>query len=187
MMIRPRSILRSSLFLLALAITAPPALAQDGGASSSLSSDDVSDREVNAAAHIIVTMQIHRQEMRRRMMERYGNPQEMDSTQRREARRRIREKRQDLFQQTAQEQDLSPQRLTRIMKAARTDSALQTRMQRAVRTLQQEQMSSRPDMQRRDSSAVDSSANARPKRRPAESDSLQSSPNRKARSEGGRS
>lgn len=54
-----------------------------------IGSEDVSRSEVEAAAEIVVAMQMQQQKMRTRMREKYGNPQEMDSTQRRKARQEV--------------------------------------------------------------------------------------------------
>lgn len=137
--------LRIGILAFALACIAPAAFAQGGpggmgGTTETLTSDEVSDQEIDAAAEIIVAMQMQRQEMRREMRKEYGNPQEMDSTQRREARSEIMQKRQALMQEKTEEEDLSAQRLGLIMKSARQDSTLRERVRTAVQKKRQERM-----------------------------------------------
>ncbi len=129
------------LALLVPAAFAPGAVAQGGGAPAPLSSDDVSDEEVESAAEIVVAMQMQQQKMQQEMMQKYGNPQEMDSTQRREAKQEIQRKQQALMQEKTDEHGLGAQRLNMIMTSARQDSTLRERMKTAVEGLRQERMS----------------------------------------------
>ena len=147
MLQRSFSTLRLGLLALAFAFVAPAAFAQvgPGGSSGDISSDDVSDAEIAAAAEIIVALQMQRQEMRTQMRETYGNPQEMDSTQRRQARQELMQKRQALMQQKTEEEDLSAQRLGRLMQSARQDSTLRARIRTAVQETRQARMGSGPD------------------------------------------
>jgi hypothetical protein len=138
MLSRSLSTARTGILALALAFIAPAVFAQGGpgggmgGPTETLSSEDVSEEEVDAAAEIIVAMQMQRQQMRTDMREKYGNPQEMDSTQRREARTEIMQKRQALMEKKTEEEDLSADRLGLIMKSARKDSTLRKRVRTAV-------------------------------------------------------
>jgi hypothetical protein len=147
MTVRVPTSLRLALFALAFALVGLPVHAQGGpggGQAPSLSSSDVSDAEIQAAAEIIVSMQVQRQEMRKKMMEKYGNPQEMDSTQRRKARMEIMKKRQSLMQKKSKEVGMKPQRLGQIMKSARQDSTLRSRVRTAVKQKRQERMGGSP-------------------------------------------
>jgi len=160
MLDRFTSTLRIGLFVLALAFAAPTTFAQSGSeagdnASAVLSSEDVSEKEVGAAAEVIVTMQMHRQEMQMKMRQKYGNPQEMDSTQRREARRRIMKERQTLMQEKTQEENLSAERLGLIMKSARQDSTLRKRLKTTVQEKRRDEMAQRPGTRRGESSPGD--------------------------------
>jgi hypothetical protein len=143
---RALSTLRLGLLVLTLSCIAPAAFAQgSGGSSGGISSEDISDEEIDAAAEIIVAMQMQRQELRTQMREEYGNAQEMDSTQRRTARQELMRERQALMQRKAEEEDLSAQRLGRLMQSARRDSTLRTRIRTAVQEKRQERMESDQD------------------------------------------
>ena len=126
------------LALFAPAVFAPGALAQNGEAQNTLSSSDVSEEEVESAAEIVVAMQMQQQELRKKMMRKYGNPQKMDSTQRRQARVEMMKQRQALMKEKTNEHGLSTQRLGMIMNSARQDSTLRERMKTAVQDLRQE-------------------------------------------------
>lgn len=140
MLQRSFSTLRLGLLVLALSCIAPAAFAQGGGSSGGISSEDVADEEIDAAAEIIVAMQMQRQEMRTQMREEYGNAQEMDSTQRRNARQELMRERQALMQRKAEEEGLSAQRLGRLMQSARRDSTLRARIRTAVQEKRQARM-----------------------------------------------
>lgn len=105
-----------------------------------MSPDEVSEAEIDAAAEIIVAMQMQRQELRTQMREEYGNPQEMDSTQRRSARQELMRRRQALMQEKTEEEDLSARRLGRLMQSARQDSTLRARIRTAVQAKRQAHM-----------------------------------------------
>jgi len=140
--------LRTGLLALVLVLAAPAAFAQTGSAPDRLASEDVPDEEIEAAAEIVVTMQMQQRRMRQEMRQQYGNPQAMDSTQRRQARREIMQEREALMQQKTEEEGLSPQRLNLIMNSARRDSTLRGRMKTAVQELRQEKMRQQPRMPR---------------------------------------
>ena len=140
--------LRTGLLALVLVLAAPAAFAQTESAPDSLASEDVPDAEIEAAAEIVVAMQMQQQRMRQEMRQQYGNPQEMDSTQRRQARMEIRQERQALMQQKTEEESLSPQRLNLIMNSARRDSTLRARMKTAVQEARQEKTGQQPRMPR---------------------------------------
>ena len=143
---RSTSTLRIGFFAMILALfvsaaLAPGAMAQGGGAPAPLSSDDVPDEEIESAAEIVVALQMQQQQMQQEMLQKYGNPQEMDSTQRRKAQREIQSKQQALMQKETNEHDLDAQRLNMIMTSAQQDSTLRERMRTAVEGLRQEKMS----------------------------------------------
>ena len=140
--------LRTGLLALVLVLAVPAASAQTGSAPDSLASEDVPDAEIEAAAEIVVAMQMQQQRMRQEMRQQYGNPQAMDSTQRRQARKELRQERRAMMQQKTEEEGLSPQRLSSIMNSARRDSTLRERMQTAVQEARQEKMGQPPRMPR---------------------------------------
>jgi len=142
MLNRSLSTLHFGLLALALALVAPTAFAQgqSGQSQPTISSQDVSETEIESAAEIVVALQMQRQQMRKQMMQKYGNPQEMDSTQQRNARMEIMQKRQALMQKKTTEEDLSTERLGLIMKSARQDSTLRKRIRTAVQEKRQAQM-----------------------------------------------
>jgi hypothetical protein len=64
----------------------------------------------------------------------------MDSTQRRQARMQMMKQRQALMEKKTKEEDISAQRLQRIMRSTRQDSTLRKRVRSAVRETQRSQM-----------------------------------------------
>jgi len=129
------------------------------GASQMLSSSDVSDEQLQTAARIAMSVQMGMQEdraqMRKDMKQKYGNPQQMDSTQKRKAqkemRRRqleMRKKQMSLMQEEAENEDMDPKTFRQIMRSAQQDSTLQRRLQKAMKAQmkkQQPQMNQSPN------------------------------------------
>ena len=140
--------LHTGLLALILVLAAPAAVAQTGSTTDSLASEDVPDAEIEAAAEIVVAMQMHKRRLAQEMRQRYPSPQAMDSTQRRQARKELRQERRAMMQQKTEEEGLSPQRLSSIMNSARRDSTLRERMQTAVQEARQEKMGRPPRMPR---------------------------------------
>jgi len=129
------------------------------GASQMLSSSDVSGEQLQAAARIAMSVQMGMREdqmqMRREMKEKYGNPQQMDSTQKAEARKemrrrqmKMRKKQMSLMQKEAENAGMDPQTFRQIMRSAQQDSTLQRRLQEAMKAemkKQQPQMNQSPN------------------------------------------
>jgi membrane-associated HD superfamily phosphohydrolase len=145
-MFRSTSSLRIGAFVLAFALCAPFALGQmpQQGNSQSLSSSDISDEEIQKVASIAVSAQMATQEermkMRKEMKQKYGNPQEMDSTQKAQARREMRKRQMAMQKKTmqamrkeAKSEDMDPKRVQRILQSARQDKTLGKRLQKALK------------------------------------------------------
>lgn len=104
-----------------------------------LSSEDVSDEQIQQVAQVFITLQdsvkAMKMEMRRRMKE--NNVQEMDSTERakhmRQMQMEMQKRQMQLMQQAAQDEGLDPKRFRRIMQAVQQDSTLQQRLRAAVK------------------------------------------------------
>lgn len=137
---------RIALVVVAAAVFAPSAFGQmvQPDSSQLLSSSDVTEQQLNKTARILVAIeksaQKDRKKLRQDMQNKYGNPQQMDSTQkakaRNEMRRRqmqMRKKQMKLMQQQAKKEGLNPQLVQRIMQSARQDSTLGVRLQTAVK------------------------------------------------------
>lgn len=124
-----------------------------------LSSSEVSEEQIQKAARIAVAVQMStrqdRMKLQKEMKRKYGNPQEMDSTEmvkaRKEMRRRqmkMRKKQMQRLQKEAKEEGMSPQMFQRIMRSAQQDSTLQQRIQKAMKAQmkkQQPQMNQNPN------------------------------------------
>jgi len=154
-MLRSTSSLRLGVIAFALALVAPLAYGQmpQQGNAQTLSSSDVSDEQVQKVARIAVTAQMstrqERMQMRKEMQKKYGNPQEMDSTQKAQARREMRKrqmamrkKTMQVMQKEAKKEDMQPQRVRRILRSARQDSTLGQRLQQAIKAEAKRQRSS---------------------------------------------
>lgn len=113
------------------------------GASQTLSSSDVSEEQLQTAARIAAAVQMgiqkDRMEMQKDIKEKYGNPQQMDSTQKTQARKEMkrrqmemRKKQMKLVQEEAQNEGMDPKTFRQIMRSARQDSTLMKRLQGAV-------------------------------------------------------
>jgi len=152
-------VLKSSyigLFALALAVTAPAALAQmpQQDTTETLSASDVSQEQIETAARIATTIQssmrAQQMRMRKQMKQKYGNPQEMDSTQKAKARKemqrqqmQMRKKQMKMMQQEAEKEGMSTQMFRRIMRSAQQDSTLKKEIQAAMKAQMKKQ---RPQM-----------------------------------------
>lgn len=147
----PRSL---GVAVLALALCAPAAVAQmpQQPDSSQLSSSDVSDEQVEKAANIAISLQMSgrqmRMEMQKQMREKYGNPQQMDSTQKAQMQKdrqrqmqQMRKEQMKMMKQQAEEEGLEMKMFQRIMRSARQDSTLQERLRTAMKTKMKEQQS----------------------------------------------
>ncbi len=141
------------LFALAFAVSAP-AFGQmpQQPDTTTLSASDVSQEQVKKAARIAAavqsSMRAQQMKMRRQMKEKYGNPQEMDSTQKANARRemkrqqmKMRKQQMKMMQQEAQKENMEPQMFRRIMRSAQQDSTLKKQIQQAMRAEMKKQQS----------------------------------------------
>jgi len=109
-----------------------------------LSASDVNDEELRTAASIALSVQMStrqdRIKMQKEMKEKYGNPQQMDSTQKAKARTEMRrrqmemqKKQMKIMQQQAEEEGMEPKRFRAIMRSAQQDSTLRTRLQQTMK------------------------------------------------------
>lgn len=134
------------LFALALAVSAPAALGQmpQQDTTKTLSASDVSQEQIETAARIATTIQssmrAQQMRMRKKMKQKYGNPQEMDSTQKAKARKemrrqqmRMRKQQMKMMQQEAQKEGMSTKMFRRIMRSAQQDSVLKKKIQAAMK------------------------------------------------------
>ena len=155
MFTRSTSSLRLGVLTLALALFAPLAFGQmpQGNSQNMLSSSDVSDEQVQTVARIAVTAQMstrqERMQMRKEMKKKYGNPQQMDSTQKAQARREMRKrqmamrkKTMQVMQKEAQNEGMDPKMVQRVLRSARQDSTLGKRLQKAIKAEAKRQRSS---------------------------------------------
>ncbi len=117
------------------------------GQAETLSSSDVSDEEVQKVATVMMSVQAatreDRMQMQKDMKQKYGNPQEMDSTQKAQARKEMRKrqmamqkKSMKIMQKEAKNEDMDPNRVQTILRSAQQDSTLGKRLKQAM----QEQM-----------------------------------------------
>ena len=134
------------LFGLAVALSAPSALGQmpQQPDATTLSASEVSQEQIEKAARIAATVQsfmrAQQMKMRKQMKEKYGNPQEMDSTQKANARRemkrqqmQMRKQQMKMMQQEAQKENMDPAMFRRIMRSAQEDSTLKKQLQQAMK------------------------------------------------------
>ena len=144
--------IRLGILTLALAFCAPLAFGQmpQPGNAQTLSSSDVSDQEIQKLARIMMTVRTStrqdRMKMRKEMKQKFGNPQEMDSTQKAQARREMRKRRMamrkktmKIMQKEAKKEGIKPQRVQMILKSARQDSTLQQRVRQAMKAQMKKQ------------------------------------------------
>jgi hypothetical protein len=153
MRIRSLTPVRIGLFALAFAFFAPLAFGQmPQGNQKTLSSEDVSDEELQKAAQIAVKAQMStqkdRMKMRKDMKKKYGNPQEMDSTEKAKMRRDVRKKRmamqkkmKKVMQKEAKKEDMDPQRVNLILQSTQQDAELKKRFKKAMKSAVMEQRS----------------------------------------------
>lgn len=140
-----RTLRRSVLVVVAAAVFAPSAFSQMAQPDSSqlLSSSDVTEQQLNKTARIWVAIaqsaRKDQKKLRQDMENKYGNPQQMDSTQKAKARNEMRrrqmqmqKKQMKLLQQQAKKEGLNPKLVQRIMQSARQDSTLGARLKKAV-------------------------------------------------------
>jgi flagellar biosynthesis GTPase FlhF len=134
---------------------APQAQGQQGApspmpSSPQRSSADVTEEQVQTAARILMSVQAaarqDQMQTQREMQEKYGNPQQMDSTEmaaaREEMQRRqqeMRKKQMKMMQQEAEAEGMAPQRFQTIMRSAQQDSTLRTRLRQAMKAQVQNQ------------------------------------------------
>lgn len=146
MLTRLISSFRLGVLGMALALCAPLAFGQmpQQGNTQTLSSSDVSDEQVQKVARIAVTAQMstreERMKLRKEMRSKYGNPQEMDSTQKAKARKEMRKrqmamrkKTMKVMQQQANKEGMNPQMVQKILRSARQDSTLGKRLRTAMK------------------------------------------------------
>lgn len=145
MLMLKRSLTSFCLGLVALAFASTAAVGQMPQPNQNLlSASDVSQEEIQTAARIATAVQgpmrKQRMKLRRDMKQKYGNPQEMDSTQKAKAKRemrsrqmKMRKKQMKLIQKEANKEDMKPKRFQRIMRSAREDSTLQKKLQTAMK------------------------------------------------------
>ena len=149
-----RSVTTLSLGLVVLAFAASAAVAQmpRPDTTSLLSASDVSQEEIQKTARIAAAVQGPmrkvRMKLRRDMKNKYGNPQQMDSTQKANAKREIRrrqmkmrKKQMKLIQQESQKEGMKPQRFRKILQSARQDTTLQQKLQKAMKAEMKKQQS----------------------------------------------
>ena len=140
------------LFGFAVALGAPSALGQmpQQPDTTTLSASEVSQEQVEKAARIAATVQssmrAQQMKMRKQMKEKYGNPQEMDSTQKANARRemkrqqmQMRKQQMKMMQQEAQKENMDPAMFRRIMRSAQEDSTLKKQLQQAMKAEMKQQ------------------------------------------------
>lgn len=137
---------RFGVLALALAMLVPAAVGQmpQQQKGKTLSSSDVSDEEINKIAKVAVSTQMatrkDRMQMRKDMKKKYGNPQQMDSTEKKKARREIRKKQmamqkktQKIMKKEAKKQDIKPKMVQQVLQSARQDTTLKQRLQTAMK------------------------------------------------------
>jgi len=150
--------LRTGLLLLAFALVAPAAfgqMPQPQNNVQTLSSSEVSDKQLEKVARIAVAAQMSTRKMqmqkRRQMQKKYGNnPQQMDSTKKAQAkremmkhRRKVQKKRMQVMQQEAKKEGIETKMVRRVLMSTRQDSTLQQRFRQAVKA---EMKKRRPQM-----------------------------------------
>ena len=133
-----------------------PAQQQQGqsgqmGQDQSLSSSDVTDEQIQQAARVAMSVQMgtrqDRMQMRKDMKEKYGNPQDMDSTQKAAAQKEMRQRQMELqkkqmkiMRKEAEKEGMNPQTFQQIMRAAQRDSTLQQELQMAMKEQMKKRM-----------------------------------------------
>lgn len=155
MQLRSLTPARIGAFVLTLCFFVPLAVGQmPQGNMETLSSDDVSDEQIEKTARIAIKAQMstqkERMQLRKEMKQKYGNPQQMDSTQKANARREMRKrqmamrkKQMKVMQQEAKNEDMDPKMVRRILRSAQQDSTLGKRLKKAMKA---EMKNQRPQM-----------------------------------------
>lgn len=141
-----RSLASLCIGLLVLALSAPAAVGQvpQPDTSETLSASDVSQEQVQKAARIATTIQAsmraQQMKMRKQMKQKYGNPQQMDSTQKAQARKEMRRQQMEMrkqqmkmMQQEAQKENMDPSMFQQIMRSAQQDTTLKQQIQQAMK------------------------------------------------------
>jgi hypothetical protein len=116
------------------------------------SAPDVSQEQIQSAARIAVTIQsstrAQQMKMRKQMKQKYGNPQQMDSTQKAQARKEMRRQQMEMrkqqmkmMQQEAQKENMDPNMFRQIMRSAQQDSTLKQQIQQAMKAQMKQQRS----------------------------------------------
>jgi hypothetical protein len=140
----PRLVTRTLASLAALALCLPlvagTAFAQGGGGMGQgqmavPDTLDVTEQDVSTYAKVAMEMQ----SLRREMMQKYGNPRQMDSTETAQARSEMRRRQQEIVQRVLQEEEMSRQRFQLIGRAAQQDSTIGRRIQQKMRQMMQQQ------------------------------------------------
>lgn len=144
--------LRFGILALALAFCAPLAFGQmpQPGSAQTLSSSDVSDEEVQKVASIMMSVRSStrqdRMKMMKEMKQKYGNPQQMDSTQKAKMRRDVRKRRMamqkktmKIMQQEAKKENMDAKRVQTILRSAQQDSTLGKRLKQAMQSQMKQQ------------------------------------------------
>lgn len=144
-----KSILKSfcaGLFALAVVFSAPAAFGQmpQPDTTVTLTAADVSQEQIQKAARIAATVQTsmraQQMKLRKQMKQKYGNPQQMDSTKKAEARKemrrrqmKMRKQQMQMLRKEAKNENMDPKMFRRIMRSARKDSTLKKQIQSAMR------------------------------------------------------
>jgi hypothetical protein len=136
----------AGLFALAVVFSAPAAFGQmpQQDTTVTLSAADVSQEQIQKAARIAASVQTsmraQQMKMRKQMKQKYGNPQQMDSTQKAKAKKEMRRRQMKMRKQQmqmlrteAKNEDMDPKMFRRIMRSARKDSTLKKQIQTAMR------------------------------------------------------
>lgn len=151
----------AGLLALAFMLYAPLAMGQmpQPDTSQLLSSSDVSDEQVQKVARISVAVQMStradQMKLRKEMQQKYGNPEQMDSTKmaqaRKEMRRRqmkLQKKRMRILQKEANKEGIDPKMVQRIIQSSQQDSTLQQRIRMAAKAeMKKQQQGQNPNPQ----------------------------------------
>jgi hypothetical protein len=128
-----------------------PSGSAPGSPPPTVSSADVSAEQLQQVARIAASVQMgtmqDRMKMRKDMQSKYGNPQQMDSTQKAKARRdmrqrqmKIRKKQMQIMQREAKKEGIDPQTFRSIMRSARQDTTLRNRLRKEMKAQMRQKM-----------------------------------------------
>jgi len=136
----------TGLLAIALLFVVPAAFGQmqQPDTTQTLSSSDVSDEQVRQAAEIMVALQTQgrqmQMQMRKDMKRKFGNPQDLDSTEKENMRRELKrqqrqmqQKQMKMMKKKSSEVGMPPETFRRVMRSAQQDSTLQKRLQTAMK------------------------------------------------------